>query len=205
MANLKTIIGEELFKQLSAEKQKELEKKDFEDISDGAYIPKDRFNQVNTEAKDYKKQVAERDTQISKLKDEFKDTAGLKVKVEQLEKDNKAKDDDYQTKLKQVQFDNALEQSLKGTNTKNVKALKALLDIEKVKLDGETLIGLNEQIEAIKKSNDYLFEKTVKGTGAFNTGGAGKENEPGKVNFAENLGKAKAEQLKTKGISDFIK
>lgn len=173
MPNLKEIIGEELYKQLPEETKNKYKEANLEDVAEGAYIPKARFDQVNTEAKDYKKQVTERDKQLSDLKNEFKDAAGLKVKVEELEAANKQKDTDYQDQLNRLKFDNALEQALKGTKAKNTKALKALLDLEKVKLDGDTLLGLEDQVTSLKKEHEYLFEKEVKGTGAFNTGGAG--------------------------------
>ncbi len=205
MPNLKEIIGEELYKQIPEDTKKKYKDANLEDVSNGAYVTKERFNQVNTEAKDYKQQVSERDKQITSLKDEFKDATGLKEKVEKLEADNKKKDDDYQSQLKQLQFDNALNQALKDTNPKNVKALKAMLELDKVKLDGDTLLGLDDQIKSIKKEHDYLFEKEIKGTGSFVTGGTGDGADPAPVNFATNLGKQKAEQVKAKGITDFIK
>lgn len=205
MPNLKEIIGEELYKQIPEDTKKKYKDANLEDVSNGAYVTKERFNQVNTEAKDYKQQVTERDKQITSLKDEFKDATGLKEKVEKLEADNKKKDDDYQAQLKQLQFDNALNQALKDTNPKNVKALKAMLELDKVKLDGDTLLGLDDQIKSIKKEHDYLFEKEIKGTGSFVTGGTGDGADPAPVNFATNLGKQKAEQVKAKGITDFIK
>lgn len=204
MPNLKEIIGEELYKQLPEEAKIKFKDANLEDIAGGAYIPKARFDQVNTEAKDYKQQVVERDKQINNLKDEFKDAKGLKEKVEQLEKDNKQKDTDYEKNLKQIKLDNAIETALKSANAKSPKALKALLDLEKVKLDGDTLLGFEDQLTSIKKEHDYLFEKEVKGTGAFTTGGK-KEEIKVEDNFATRIGKQKAEQMKSKGIQDFIK
>ena len=99
MAKIKDIIGEEAYKALPDDKKKELDKQDFEDVSEGKYVPKSRFDQVNEQAKEYKKQIGERDTQISNLKDEFKDAAGLKEKVEELEDKNKTITDDYEKKL----------------------------------------------------------------------------------------------------------
>ena len=85
--NLKQIIGEELFNQLPEEKKKEYAKQDLQDVSEGKYVPKDRFDQVNQQSKDYKEQVSERDRQIESLKNEFKDVDGLKDKVEQFIKE----------------------------------------------------------------------------------------------------------------------
>lgn len=81
MAHIKDIIGEEAFNALSEDKRKELDKKDFEDVSSGSFILKTRFDQVNEQAKEYKKQVGERDKQINNLKEEYKDVDGLKEKL----------------------------------------------------------------------------------------------------------------------------
>lgn len=204
MARLKEILGEELFKQLSEDKQKEYKDKDLEDISGGTYIPKQRFDQVNEQAKEYKKQVTERDTQIANLKEEYKDVDGLKEKVGQLEKDNKAQKDTYEKQLNDIAFSNALEKGLGAFNVRDKKLIMALIDKEKLKVDGDSVIGLKEQIEPLQKSHEYLFEKEIKGTGSFVTGGEGGE-EPTKPNFATELGKQRAENMKAKSLTDFAK
>ena len=56
-----------------------------------------------------------------------------------------------------MQFNHALEGALKGANVRNAKAVKALLNLENIKIDGEAIIGLNEQLEALKESDSYLF------------------------------------------------
>ena len=205
MAKIKDIIGEEAYKALPDDKKKELDKQDFEDISEGKYVPKSRFDQVNEQAKEYKKQVGERDTQISNLKDEFKDAAGLKEKVEELEDKNKTITDDYEKKLSDIAFNNALEKGLGAFNVKDKKLIMALIDNDKLKVDGDSIIGLKEQLEPLQKSHEYLFNIDPKGTGSFGTGGADNGGkEPTNTNFATQLGKDKAESLKqVKDISSF--
>lgn len=195
MANLKAIIGEELFKQLPAEKQKEYEKQDLENISDGAFIPKARFDQVNEQAKEYKKQVGERDEQISDLKEEYKDVDGLKDKVTKLEEDNKKQKEDYEAKLQEINFSNALDKALGEYKVKNSKLVKALLDNEKLKVDGDSIIGLKEQMETIKKENEFLFEKEVPGAPDFLSGGDSTKLD--NKSLGEKLGEAKASSLKS--------
>lgn len=205
MANIKEIIGEEAYNSLSEDKRKEIGKKDFEDISGGAFIPKQRFEQVNEQAKEYKKQSEQKDTQISKLKEEYKDVDGLKEKFEKLELDNKTQKETYEKQLSDISFNNALEKSLDGFKIKDKKLIMALVDKEKLKLDGENIIGLKEQIEPIQKSHDFLFEKEIAGTGTFNTGGGDPKLGEPKTNFATELGKEKATAMQNKGITDFIK
>ena len=160
---------------------------------------------MNEQAKEYKKQIGERDTQISNLKDEFKDAAGLKEKVEELEDKNKTITDDYEKKLSDIAFNNALEKGLGAFNVKDKKLIMALIDNDKLKVDGDSIIGLKEQLEPLQKSHEYLFNIDPKGTGSFVTGGADNGGkEPTNTNFATQLGKDKAESLKqVKDISSF--
>ena len=51
----------------------------------------------------------------------------------------------------------ALETELLGAQSKNIKALKALIDFDKVEYSEGELTGLSEQIDALKKECGYLF------------------------------------------------
>lgn len=206
MANLKEIIGEELFNKLSEDKKKEYEKQDLRDVSEGKYVTKERFEQVNKQAKDYKKQVEERDTQISDLKEQYKDVDGLKERFEKLEKENKKQKEDYETQIKDINFNTALKAALAPYKCKDEDYLMSKINKDAIKLnDDGTIVGLKEQIEPFKKEHDFLFEKEVGGTGSFGTGGGepgGKE--PKSVNFATELGKARAKaQEEIKDINSF--
>ena len=204
--NLKQIIGEELFNQLPEEKKKEYAKQDLQDVSEGKYVPKDRFDQVNQQSKDYKEQVSERDRQIESLKNEFKDVDGLKDKVDQLTRDNAKQKEDYENQIKTINFNNALKASLSSYKCKDEDYLMSKIDRNSIKLNSDgTILGLKEQVEAFKKGHEYLFEKEIKGTGSFNTGGGSSEgNAPKFENFAERFGKQRAEAIKnTKDISSF--
>ncbi|EKN42508.1 phage capsid scaffolding protein [Clostridium botulinum A2 117] len=204
MAHIKDIIGEEAFNTLSEDKRKELDKKDFEDVSSGSFISKTRFDQVNEQAKEYKKQVGERDKQINNLKEEYKDVDGLKEKVEQLELDNKTQKETYEKQLSDIAFNNALEKGLGAFSIKDKKLIMTLIDKDKLKVDGDNVIGLKEQIEPLKTSHEYLFDKEIKGTGSFVTGG-NNDTQPNKTNFASELGKQRAENMKAKSLTDFAK
>ncbi|MCI8594110.1 MAG: hypothetical protein HFF09_02500 [Oscillospiraceae bacterium] len=61
--------------------------------------------------------------------------------------------------------------ALAAAGAKNPKVVKAALDLERVELtaDGE-LTGLNEQVEALKKSDGYLFETARSGKNAAENG-----------------------------------
>lgn len=57
--------------------------------------------------------------------------------------------------------DSILSNKLKELNIKNEKAFKALLDFEKISYEDNDILGLDEQVESLKKSDAYIFEEKV--------------------------------------------
>jgi len=131
------------------------------------FIPKEKFNTVNEEVKALKVQLDERDGQLDTLKKQVKDNSELTAKIEELQGENKKVKDDAEIKTIKQKFDFALELKLRDFKVKNVKAVKALLAVDKLKLnDDETFTGLEEQVNKLKETDDYLFgDTTVSGTG----------------------------------------
>lgn len=65
--------------------------------------------------------------------------------------------------LAQLRLDSAVDAALTKAGAKNFTAVRALLDLEKVSLDESgRLNGLSEQLEAVKKSDSYLFNEQEK-------------------------------------------
>lgn len=163
------------------------------------YIPKDKFNAVSESEKELKKQLTERDTQLEALKGKAAGNEDLLKQIDQLKADNQKTKEGYESTLKQQAKDFAVDKAIAAAKGKNPKAVKALLDLEKVSLDGENVIGLKEQIDALVKSDAYLFGNDKKGPigGSSNPGGGGGEggeDEAGK--YGAELGKKAQEQNK---------
>lgn len=126
------------------------------------FIPKSRFDEVNEAKKQLEKDIKTRDEQLEALKKI--DAEGLKAEIEKLQKENKAAKEKYEAELKQLQLNNAVEKTLIAAKAKNIKAVKALLDLEKLELDGETVKGLDEQVKKLQESDDskFLFDIDAK-------------------------------------------
>lgn len=129
------------------------------------YIPKTRFDEVNEAKKHAEESVKERDKQIEGLKASAGDADKLKQQIEDLQKANKEKDSVHATEIKKLKLDNAVDSALNAAKAKNLKAVRALLDLDKAELaeDG-TVKGLAEQIEKLSKADDskFLFESSTK-------------------------------------------
>lgn len=130
---------------------------------DGNYVPKTRFNEVNTELKQAKDQVKERDSQLETLKKSVGDSEELKKQIETLQNENKTKDEAHAAEIKQIKIDAAVDKALSDANVKNLKAVKALLDLDKAELsDDGTVKGLDVQIKTLSEAEDskFLFDVT---------------------------------------------
>lgn len=129
------------------------------------YVPKTRFDEVITERNSLKDQVAERDKQIDTLKTSAGDNQALKDQIATLQTQNSEATKQYKAQLEQVRLDNAVELAITGAKAKNAKAVRALLDLTKAKVDEAGKVeGLDAQIAAIQKSDAYLFDSAEQAT-----------------------------------------
>ena len=127
------------------------------------FIPKDKYNEVAEAKKKLEADLQGRDAQLEELKKAAGTSEELKKQIETLQAENKKAGDEWQAKLSKMQLDFALERALTTAKAKNPKAVKALLDLEKVKLDGEQLLGLDDQLKELQKSDAYLFGDSTPG------------------------------------------
>ncbi len=137
------------------------------------FIPKDKYNEAAEAKKKLEQDLQARDTQLEELKKAAGTSDDLKKQIETLQSENKKASDAWQAKVAQMQLDFALERALTTAKAKNAKAVKALLDMEKVKLDGEQLLGLEDQLKALQQSDPYLFGESGKVGSGTNPPGAG--------------------------------
>lgn len=131
---------------------------------DGKYVPKYRFDEVNTELKSTREQVAERDKQIGELKQLNGDSEALKTKIEELTRTNKEKDDEYKKALALEKKKNAIKLELLEDHEgkpHDTEMVMGLFDLDKVELDentGKITKGFKEQRDTIRKEKVFLFE-----------------------------------------------
>lgn len=142
-------ISEELAVKAEKASLKELE----------GYVSKDQLDTVNAENKNLKQQVADRDKQLDTLKKENGDNEELKKQIETMKQQNAEQEKAHKAEIAQIKLDNAIDAALTAAGAKNTKAVKALMDVSKVKLgeDGK-LTEWDDQLKAVQKSDAYLFE-----------------------------------------------
>lgn len=168
MDKLKALFGSEAltWEQLE-EKLKDNEDVKLANLAAGSYVDKGKYdNKVN--------ELTKANDTIKGLKDTVAKFDG--VDVEKLKKDASDWENKYNTDIAAVKLDNAVNMALVGAKAKNPKLAKAALDMSVIKLDGENLLGLSEQLDKLKESDGYLFDTETKpddkgGAQVYTTGG----------------------------------
>lgn len=126
------------------------------------YVPPERFNEINEAKKVAESAIAERDKQLNELKKGVGDNEELKKQIETLQAENKATKEKYESDIQTMRINNAIDSALTVAGAKNLKAVRALLDHEKIKIDGEAVTGIEEQLKALTTAEDSKFLFNVK-------------------------------------------
>lgn len=119
------------------------------------FIPKNRFDEVNESNKTLKTQIAERDKQLEDLKKV--DAAGLNARIAELQEENKKAKQNHDAQINEMRRDYAIENALRDAKAKNIKAVRALLNLDEITMDGEKINGIDKQIKALTESEDTKF------------------------------------------------
>lgn len=152
-----------------------------EDLSKIEGLSKEQIDSVmnlhTKDAEQYKRdlegkgiEIDNKDKKIKELSDTVKGFEG--VDVAKLQQDVKDWEKKYSEDIAAEKKNTAIKLAITQAKPKNEKALMALLDTEIVKLnDDGSVTGLKEQLENIKKDNDFLFESEIKAPEEVNLGG----------------------------------
>lgn len=122
------------------------------------FVPPTRFNEVNEAKKNAEALLAERDTQLAELKKGVGANEELQKQIETLQLENLKAKEKYEADVKALQISNVVERELMGAGAKNLKAVKALLNLDGAELDGESVKGLADQIKNLQKTDGFLFD-----------------------------------------------
>ena len=142
-------------------------------------IPKARLDEVIAERDNARKEHADVLKELGALQKETGDAAELRDKIKSLEDAAKESQKKHDTEIRTLKVDNAVNAALLGSGALNVKAAKALLNLDKAELaeDG-TVKGLADQIKALRTAEDskFLFGSSTPKLKGANAGESGNED-----------------------------
>lgn len=119
--------------------------------------------------------IAERDNQLKELKATAGDNEALTAKITELETTNKEAEAKHKKELNALKINAAVDMALTKSGARTMKAVKALLDMDSIKLDKDgNVTGIDEQIKSLTEGEDtkYLFNtEPFKGASVGNSEG----------------------------------
>ena len=125
------------------------------------YVLKSEHDNVKNELESEKQKVKDRDETIKKLKT-FEGTATeLQTKVDELNKELKTKDEDYEKNLNAQKKESVIKFGVMNFESavQDLDMVVGLIDKEKVTIDKDgKIIGLNEQLKELQKNKAFLFK-----------------------------------------------
>lgn len=148
---------------------------------------------VRQQLTDAQSQISTKDSEIATLQSKVGDVEALNQQVAQLTTDKTNLTNELNTKVTEIKKDYAIEGKIRDVKGKNIKAIKALLDMGKITYENDELGGIDDQLDALKTAEDssMLFGEVgaPAGTKLHNPPGGG-GNPPASKSFAEAVAKA---------------
>lgn len=139
----------------------------------GLTVPEDKQTEFDTLFEENYKSAAEvsklrtaRDSyksQLETVQNSLKEFEGVDVKelngkITKLTDDMAQMDKSYKEKIADMEFDYLLEGHIQSAKARNIKAVKAQLDIDTLKASKNADADIKAAIEKVKTENDYLFD-----------------------------------------------
>lgn len=146
------------------------------------FKPASEFNEVNEKLKNANTEIETLKTSQKNIQTEYESFKKGSISQADYEAKKKEIEDNSKAEIEKVRLESKIDLAINNAKAKNVKSVKANLDLAKIKLDGDKLLGFDDQIEALKKSDAYLFDidNTVN-KGVENDGGNPRKNEGGRL------------------------
>ncbi len=170
------------------------------------YVPKNRFDEVNTEKNQLKTAKEDAENQLEQLKQSAGDNEALQQQITDLQNAAKQKDADHAAEIKALRMSNAIRTAI-GSTAQDTDLVAGLIDQSKLIMgDDGKLTGLEEQIKALKEGKPFLFKEEKKPEGGQKSGfrvgsvpsgtAGGAGNETGQISMKDAI----AAKLQANGV-----
>jgi outer membrane murein-binding lipoprotein Lpp len=157
---LKPVLGDELYAQVES-KLSTAQGLKLANIADGSFIPKSKFDEARTSASTLKAQVDDLTAKLAEAQSKGGDTSALQAKIDKLTSDIALKDQE----LSKQGFSYKVKDALRAVKVHNPDIVMSQLKLDKITEKDGKLSGFDEQIEALKKSDAYLFVEQTSARG----------------------------------------
>lgn len=123
---------------------------------------KGELETYKTKVGELENEIKTKDTKIADLEKSVGDTKSLNDEITKLKGEKSQLENDLNTKVTEIQKTHSIENKIRDEKGKNVKAIMALLDMDKITFENNQLGGLDDQLNTLKEASDssMLFGDT---------------------------------------------
>jgi len=120
-------------------------------------VPKDVYNAAADAKKKLEADLKDRDQQLEELKKSAGASEDLKQQIQTLQEENKKAKEKYEADLRDLTLTNAIKLAVAG-KVHDEDLVAGLIDKEKLVIDGDRVVGLEDQLKSLQESKAFLFK-----------------------------------------------
>jgi hypothetical protein len=187
--DLKEILGEELFNQVSEKVSEKNINLIADDKNNPGHIPKSRLDEVIAQKNQFKTQASELTSELDKMKESAKGNEELMNTIQELESKTKeweGKNAEWEIKNRKTKIDAALKIAAMKYEAHDVNDVNKYVNYDNISIDeNDEVNGAEEEIKSVLEQKPYLFKQKIANKGS---------NPPGAKNHTPDKGETR-EQL----------
>lgn len=127
--------------------------------SEAAEKLSEKFSELERENMGLREAVSEKEKSLKENEAAIAEAESLKRQLERLKEEAEQAKSAYGAELNALRVSSAVEKALIRAGARNLKAVGSLIDREQIAVDEKGgLTGLEQQLEALKQSDPYLFK-----------------------------------------------
>lgn len=153
---LKGVVSDETYAAIEAETKDSKIK--LMDLSSGQYVSEAKYKDLETQLERVNSALTDKTAEYDSLKSKAGDNAELKNEIERLKTEHATTitglKTDYAKQLKRSAVINEIERKY---HPKDVSDIMPHIDMEKISIDNDNIVGLTEQVTPLMENKAYLF------------------------------------------------
>lgn len=153
---LKGVVSDETYAAIEAETKDSKIK--LMDLSSGQYVSEAKYKDLETQLERVNSALTDKTAEYDSLKSKAGDNAELKNEIERLKTEHAATitglKTDYAKQLKRSAVINEIERKY---HPKDISDIMPHIDMEKISIDNDNIVGLTEQVTPLTENKTYLF------------------------------------------------
>lgn len=155
---LKGVVSDETFAKLEEETKDSTIK--LGDLSTGKYVSDEKYKGLESQLEKLNSALSAKTAEYDALKEKAGDNQSLKDEIESLKTAHSGEleslKNSYESQLKHSAIAAEITASYKP---KDIKDIMPYVDESRITVDGDSIVGLKEQLDPLKESKSYLFEE----------------------------------------------